>query len=87
MVFDLLTSPQGHQFDSRVKILLAFCSTHHPRQFDMPHDHVRKKICFDPMGNPGVHKSHCWGMTHESEQKSRLIYFVSCICKNTQSLI
>ena len=43
MIFDLLTSPQGHQFDPRVKILLAFCTARHPRQFDMPHDHVRKK--------------------------------------------
>ena len=40
MIFDLLTSLQGHQFDSRMKILLAFCSASHPRPFDMPHDHV-----------------------------------------------
>ena len=26
MIFDLLTSPQGHQFDPRMKMLLAFCS-------------------------------------------------------------
>ena len=25
MIFDLLTSPQGHKFDPRVKILLVFC--------------------------------------------------------------
>ena len=43
MIFDLLTSPQGHQFDPGVKILLVSCSTHHPLQFDMPHYHVRKK--------------------------------------------
>ena len=38
--FDLLTSPQGHQFDPRMKILHAFCSALHPRRFDMPYDHV-----------------------------------------------
>ena len=43
MIFDLLTSPQGHQFDSRMKMLLAFCCACHPRWFDMPHDHVWKK--------------------------------------------
>ena len=43
MIFDLSTSPQGHQLDPRMKILPAFCSAHHPRQFDMPHDHIGKK--------------------------------------------
>ena len=43
MIFDLLTSPQGHQFDPRVKILLALGCARHPCQFDMPHDQVRKK--------------------------------------------
>ena len=38
MIFDLLTSTKGHQFDPRMKILLAFCSARHPRRFDMPHD-------------------------------------------------
>ena len=36
LIFDLLTSPQGHQFDPRMKILLAFCSARHPRRFDIP---------------------------------------------------
>ena len=40
MIFDILTSPQGHQFDPRMKMLLAFCSARHPRRFDMLHDHV-----------------------------------------------
>ena len=40
MIFDLLTLPQGHQFDPRMKMLLAFCSARHPRRFDMLHDHV-----------------------------------------------
>ena len=43
MIFDLLTSPQGHQFDPRMKMLLALCSACHRRRFDMPHDHVWKK--------------------------------------------
>ena len=30
-LFDLLTSPQGHQFDPRLKMLLAFCSARHSR--------------------------------------------------------
>ena len=30
MIFDLLTSPQGHQFDPRMKKLLEFCSARHP---------------------------------------------------------
>ena len=40
MIFDLLTFSQGHQFDTRMKMLLAFCSARHPRRLDMPHDHV-----------------------------------------------
>ena len=40
MIFDLLTSPKGHQFDPRMKMLPAFCSPRHPLRFDMPHDHV-----------------------------------------------
>ena len=44
MIFDLLTLPQGHQFDPRMKMLLAFCSARHPCQFDKPNDHVGKKI-------------------------------------------
>ena len=40
MIFDLLTSPQGYQFNPRTKFLLAFCFDRHPGRFDMPHDHV-----------------------------------------------
>ena len=39
---------QGHQFDPGVTILLVSCSTHHPLQVDMPHDHVRRNLIFDP---------------------------------------
>ena len=54
MIFDLLTSTQGHQFDPRIKILLAFCSACHPRRFDMPHDHVWKKIVWPPWAPPAL---------------------------------
>ena len=40
MIHDLLTSPQGYQFDPRMTSLLAFYSACHPLRFDMPHDHV-----------------------------------------------
>ena len=40
MIFDLLTALQGHQFDHRMKMLLAFCSARHPRRFDMSHDNI-----------------------------------------------
>ena len=57
MIFDLLTSPQGHQFDPRMKMLLAFCSARHPRPYDMPHDHVGKRF-LDPLGTPSATKSN-----------------------------
>ena len=40
MIFDLLTSPQGHKFDPRIFFLFAFCSGCHPFRFDMLHDYV-----------------------------------------------
>ena len=52
MIFDLLTAPQVHQFDPRMKMLLAFCSAHHPRRFDMPHGHVWKKFFLTPWAPP-----------------------------------
>ena len=67
MLFDLLTSPQGHQFDPRMKILLAFCSARHPCRFDMPHDHVWIKNFFDPLGTPNPPKSYPWGMIKATE--------------------
>ena len=48
MIFDLLTSLQGHQFDPRMKMLLAFCSARHPRRFDMLLDYVWKKNVWPP---------------------------------------
>ena len=66
MIFDLLTLPQGHQFDPRIKMLLAFCSAYHPRRFDMPHGHIWKKKT-DPLGTPSAPKSHPWGMAQATE--------------------
>ena len=61
-----MTSPKGHQFDPRVNILLAFCSTHicYPRQNDMQHDHVRKQMC--PLGRPWHPNSHPWSINYAS---------------------
>ena len=56
MIFDLLTSPQGHQFDPRMKMLLALCSARHPCRFDIPHDHVWKKKNFWPFICENTHK-------------------------------
>ena len=82
MIFDLLTSPQGHQFDPRMKILLTFCSARYPCRFDMPHDHVwKKKKKLTSLGTPSAPKSHPWDMSKVTEWKSLLICFVSFICK------
>ena len=66
MIFDLLISPQGHHFDPRIKMLLAFCSARHSCRFDMLHELVWKKK-FDPLGTPSAQKSHPWGMTPAAE--------------------
>ena len=80
MIFDLLTSPHGHQFEPRMKMFFAFCSARHPRRFDMPHDHF---WFFWPPWHPSTPKSHPWGMTQVTEYESRLICFVSFIGENT----
>ena len=84
LMFDLLTSPQGHKFDHGVKILFALCTTHHSRQFDMPHNHVKRDILchcahpppqVPPVGHdPGV------------RTKSRSICFISFNCKSTHTV-
>ena len=66
MIFDLLASPQGHQFDHMMKILLAFYSARDPRRFDMTHDHFFFKK-MTPLGTPSAQKSHPWGMTKETD--------------------
>ena len=87
MIFDLLTLPQGHQFDPRMKMLLAFCSACHPHQLDMLHDQVWKKK-FDPLGTPSAPKSHPWGMTQATELKFRLYVFcIFYLWEHTQSLV
>ena len=74
MIFDLLTSHQGHQFDPRMKILLAFCFACQPCQFDMPHNHPKR-----PKVLP-------WGMTQATEGKSRLICFASSFYEYTHKV-
>ena len=54
MIFDLLTSSQGHQFDPRMEMLLALCSARHPLRFDMLHDHVWKKNPVPQSPTPGA---------------------------------
>ena len=64
MIFDILTPPQGHQFDPSAKILLVFYSTYHPLQRGIPDDHVWKKINF---WRPSTPKSHTLGMNQATE--------------------
>ena len=73
MIFDHLTPPQDHQF--------AFCSANHPRQFDMPHDHVQN--IFDTPGHPQHPQVPPLGHDQATELKSRSICFISFICENT----
>ena len=73
MIFDLFTSPQGHQFDPSMKMLLAFCSACHPRRFDMPHDHVWKKKNFDPWA-PQVPQSPTPGAWPRRQNKNPVWY-------------
>ena len=44
--YDIGTDP----FDRGMKILFAFCCAHHSCQFDVPFDHIQKKIFFDHLG-------------------------------------
>ena len=84
MVFDLLTSPQGHQFDPMIKILLAFCSDCHPPRFDMPHDHVWKKFHQGTPAPQSPHPAACNSMyiinlkTLHAEKLCRPMLFVVC---------
>ena len=79
MIFDLLTSPQGHQFYPRMKILLAFCSAHHSCRFDMPHgwhDHVSKNIFLTPWAPP-AHQSTDPGAWHRGQNKNPVWYVLN----------
>ena len=71
MIFDLLTSPQGHQFDPGMKMLLAYCSACHPRRFDMPHDHVW--IFLTPWAHP-VPQSPIPGVWPRRQNKNPVWY-------------
>ena len=83
MIFDLLTSLIGHQFDPRVKFYL------HSVLLIIPVNLICKLIMFEkknPLRIPTAPKSHPCGMTQASEQKSCLLCFVSFICKNTHNI-
>ena len=66
MIFDLLTSPQGHQFDPRMKILLAFCSARHPRRL-ICHMIMFEIFFLTPLGTPSAPKPDPWGMAQVTE--------------------
>ena len=62
MIFDLLTSPQGYQFDPRVKFYL------HSLLLEIPvnllcHMTMFKKNFFYPLGTTSPTKSYLWDMT------------------------
>ena len=52
MIFDLLTSPQGDQFDPRMKMLLAFCSAVIPIDLICYMTMFEKKNCLTPWVPP-----------------------------------
>ena len=56
MIFDLLTSPQGHQFDPRMKILL--------------HSVLLVIPFFDPLGTPSAPKPHPWAWPRRQNENS-----------------
>ena len=83
MIFDLLTSHQGHPFKPRVKSLLALCSTYHPLQFDMPHDHFW--IFLNPPGRPqgpNAPQVQLWGKTQGDRTKILFDMLIFFICEN-----
>ena len=87
MIFDLLTSPQGHQFDPRMKMLLAFCLARHPPRFDMLHDHVCKNRIVWPPGYPKCPKVPPLG--HDPGDRIKILSDMFCIFhlwKHTQNL-
>ena len=81
MIFDLLTPPQGHKLDTRVKVLLVFCSTHHPATRP-----CSEKLNFWPHSTL---KPHPWDFgdgAWSREWKSRAICFMSFTCENTHKV-
>ena len=63
MIFDLLTSPQGHQFGHRMKMLL------NSALLVISVDLICHMAMFEkrPPGNPSAPKSHPFGMTQATE--------------------
>ena len=66
MIFDLLTSPQGHQFDPRMKMSLAFVLLVIPVDL-ISYMTMFEKKKFDPLGTPSAPKSLPCGMTQATE--------------------
>ena len=84
MIFDLLTSPQGHQFDPTMKILLAICSAPHPRRFDMQHDHVWKKN-LTPWAPPEPQSPTPWAWpSRQNENPVRYVLYLSLVRTHTK---
>ena len=83
MIFDLLTSPQGHQFDPKMKMLLEFCSARHPRRFDMSHDHIWKNK-LSPSATP-VPKSPRPGAWPRQQNKNPVWYVLYLSFIRTQT--
>ena len=83
LTFDLT---QCHQFDPRIKILLAFCSARHPRRFDMPHDHVWKKKFLTPWAPPAPQSLTPWAW-HRQQNENPVLYgffYLSFVRTNTK---
>ena len=85
MIFDLWPHPKvtsltlGWKFYLHsVLLVIPFDLIYHMTMFE-------KKI-FGPLGTPSAPKSHPGGMTQGTEWKSRLICFVTFICRNTHKV-
>ena len=75
--FDLLTSPQGHLFDPRIKILLALIW-----YATWP---CLKKLIFDPPEHPKVPP-----LGHDQGDRMKIpsnVFYIFHLWENTQSLV
>ena len=67
MIFDLLTLPQGHLFDPRIKMLLTFCSACIPVDLICHMTMFQKTLT--PWAPP-VPLTYPLGMTQAAEEKN-----------------
>ena len=77
-----MTSPQGYQFDPRVKVLLPFCTTHYPFNL-ICHMTMFKKENVDPWAHPAP-PSPTPGAWPRLLSKNPIQYISYLICKNTK---